>query len=109
MEQVQRRRGYYSLGALGYQACRLAYGRGEEWLSQLLIYLDKNRKLVEEFLAEELPQISAAPLEATYLQWLDFRNLGLEPGNFPKFPVEKAQFPLDGGQILAPEEKDSGV
>lgn len=97
MEQVQRRRGYYSLGALGYQACRLAYGRGEEWLSQLLIYLDKNRKLVEEFLAEELPQISAAPLEATYLQWLDFRNLGLEPGKLSEFLVEKAQFLLDWG------------
>ena len=52
---------------------------------------------MEEFLAEELPQISAAPLEATYLQWLDFRNLGLEPGKLSEFLVEKAQFLLDWG------------
>ena len=97
MEAVQKRRGYYSLNALGYQACRLAYNKGEQWLLELLAYLDKNRRLVEDFLKAELPQITVSRLEGTYLQWLDFRQLGLAPKELSKVLVEKAQWILDWG------------
>lgn len=97
MDSVQKRRGYYSLNALGYQACQLAYTKGEQWLEELLAYLDGNRRLVEDFLGAELPWIGITPLEATYLQWLDFRQAGLTPEELSRTLVEKAQWILDWG------------
>lgn len=72
-EKIAGARGYFSLNILGYKACELAYDRCEEWLAQLLVHLDGNRKLVEDFMAEKLPQIKVYPLQGTYLQWWDCR------------------------------------
>ena len=69
--------GYFSLNILGYKACELAYSRCEAWLDELLIHLDGNRQLVEDFMAEHLPMISVHRLQGTYLQWLDFRALSM--------------------------------
>ena len=44
-----------------------------------------------EFMAERLPEVGVIPLEATYLQWLDFRFLGMEPKEQEDFMAEKAQ------------------
>lgn len=97
MKAVQRRRGYYSLGALGYEACRLAYTEGESWLEELLVYLDGNRSLVEEFLKDRLPELQVSRLEATYLQWIDFRALRMEPRELSCFLIREAQWILDWG------------
>ena len=67
-----------SLNPFGYVACQAAYDQAEPWLEALLDYLDGNRRFVQEFIARELPQLYAAALEGTYLQWLDCRALGLE-------------------------------
>ena len=69
--------GYFSLNILGYKACELAYNHCENWLDELLIHLDGNRQLVEDFMAEHLPMISVHRLQGTYLQWLDFRALAM--------------------------------
>ncbi len=50
---------------------------GREWLSQLLGELDANRRLLGSLLAEHLPQVGYRMPEATYLAWLDCRDLGL--------------------------------
>jgi len=52
--------------------------RCAEWLTDTMAYLDKNRQLVNNFLASELPQIKHVMPEATYLSWMDFSSLGLD-------------------------------
>ncbi len=88
------------LNILGYEACRLAYDKAEPWLDALLNVLDGNRAYVESFLKRELPQIHAYPLEGTYLQWLDFRELQLTPKVLSKFLTQKAQLFMDDGFIF---------
>ncbi|HVU23623.1 MAG TPA: PatB family C-S lyase [Opitutus sp.] len=57
---------------LGFTACEAAYRHGEEWRRQLLDYLRGNRDLVADFVARELPGVVLeAPIEATYLAWLN--------------------------------------
>lgn len=64
---------------LGYEANRIAYEECEEWLEECILAIDKNRRTIEEFFQRELPQIKTIRLEGTYLLWMDFRGLGIEP------------------------------
>lgn len=64
---------------LGFTACEAAYRHGEPWRQELLATLRGNRDFLLEFLARELPQIRVeAPMEATYLAWLNVADLGWE-------------------------------
>jgi cystathionine beta-lyase len=63
---------------LGYAACEAAWRDGEPWRQALLAYLRGNRDFLAEFVARELPGVRIeAPLEATYLAWLNVSALGL--------------------------------
>ena len=63
---------------LGYTACAAAYRHGEPWRQALLARLRDNRRLLLDFVARELPGIGVdAPIEATYLAWLNVAALGL--------------------------------
>jgi cystathionine beta-lyase len=62
----------------GYVACEAAYGEGEPWRKALIAYLRDNRDLLVDFVERELPGVRIeAPIEATYLAWLNVADLGL--------------------------------
>ena len=63
---------------LGYTACEAAYRDCEPWRQELLRTLRGNRDLILDFVARELPGvIIEAPIEATYLAWLNVSALKL--------------------------------
>jgi cystathionine beta-lyase len=63
---------------LGYAACEAAYRDSEPWRLALLAALRGNRDFLLDFVARELPGIRVdAPIEATYLAWLNVEALGL--------------------------------
>jgi cystathionine beta-lyase len=63
---------------LGFVACEAAYRHGEPWRQELLGYLRTNRDYVMDFVSRQLPGIEIeAPIEATYLAWLNVEALGL--------------------------------
>jgi cystathionine beta-lyase len=65
--------------ALGYTACETAYREGESWRLEMLEILRKNRETLVTFIRDEIPKIHIeAPIEATYLAWLNIENLKLE-------------------------------
>ena len=100
MEKELRRNAFVGLGILGQTACQLAYERCDDWLNELLIHLDGNRRYVEHFLEEQIPQIKAYPLEGTYLMWLDFRGLGLSCEELENCMVREAYLFFDEGYIF---------
>lgn len=65
------------VGHLGVLATRAAYAHGEDWLDGLLTYLAENRGALETMLTERAPLVRYDPGGATYLAWLDCRELGL--------------------------------
>ena len=66
------------VNALGYAACEAAYSAGGPWREALISYLRSNRDLVAEFFLREIPEIIIeAPVEATYLAWLNVKELGI--------------------------------
>jgi cystathionine beta-lyase len=64
--------------ALGFAACEAAYRDSEPWRQALLAYLRDNRDYLMDFVARELPGVRIeAPIEATYLAWLNVSALKL--------------------------------
>lgn len=61
---------------LGYDACEAAYNKGEPWRQALLEHLRGNRAALYSFIEERLPELKIDPMEATYLAWVDVRELG---------------------------------
>lgn len=63
---------------LGYTACEAAYRDCEPWRQALLATLRAHRELIVTTLARDLRGIRLeAPIEATYLAWLDVSDLRL--------------------------------
>lgn len=62
---------------MGLVACEAALRHGAEWHTELLRILRRNRDRVVTALAAT-PGVAMAPVEATYLAWIDVRGLGLE-------------------------------
>lgn len=74
-----------------------AYNEGEEWLDQLLPYLEGNMKYIQEYCEKNIPEIKANLPECTYLVWLDCRGLGLPDDELNRFMIEKAGIGLNAG------------
>ncbi len=91
--------GASTLGVLAHTA---AYAEGEAWLGGVLAYLDRNRSLLGDLLADRLPQVRYSPPEGTYLAWLDCRELDLGT-SAGAFFLERAGVALiDGPECGAP-------
>ena len=83
---------------LGFTACEAAYRDSEPWRQGLLAYLRGNRDYLLEVIARELPGVRVeAPVEATYLLWLDVSALGLEQ---PTAHFEKHGVGLSDGAMF---------
>ena len=63
---------------LGFAACEAAYRDSEPWRQALLAYLRGNRDYLLEAIPRELPGVKIeAPVEATYLLWMNVSALGM--------------------------------
>ncbi|WP_167604691.1 MalY/PatB family protein [Maribellus sediminis] len=93
--------GHLGMGNIfGTIAMEAAYTHGDEWLEQLLDYLWKNYKTLEDFINKHLPKVKVMKPEATYLVWLDFSAYGMKNDELMKFTIEEAKLALnDGGRF----------
>ena len=83
-ERVMRLPHLHMGNIFGTVALEAAYTHGEEWLSQLLVYLQDNYKLLESFFTEKMPEVKVMRPEATYLIWIDFSAYGLSDDDLNK-------------------------
>ena len=63
------------LSTLGMLASKAAYAGGEEWLDQLVAYIDGNHEFAESFIRTNIPLIKYAKAQATYLAWIDISGV----------------------------------
>ena len=89
------------VNALGYTAALAAYEEGQEWLDQVLAYLEANREALARYVAEHLPGMRMIVPEGTYLAWLDCRGLGIQ-GNPGEFILREARVGLNEGVWFGP-------
>ncbi len=84
-------------GAVGFEAA-YKYPECEEYLDQLLDYLWNNYLFLDSYLRQNMPKIHCQKPDATYLLWLDCRELGLSEDELEKFFLEEAGIALDVGK-----------
>jgi cystathionine beta-lyase len=92
------------VGILGVIASAAALSAGGPWLGTVLRYLDKNRHLLADLLAEHLPDLAYAPPEGTYLAWLDARRVLDRCG-----VDEIGKLMLDRGRVAVSDGREFGM
>lgn len=85
-----------------YTATRVAYDECEDWLDQMIRYVQGNVNFVISYLSEFIPQIKVIKPEASFLVWLDCRSLQLPQHELVKLFVDKAHLALNDGSIFGP-------
>ena len=90
-------------GIFGLIAAEAAFKHGDDWLGQVLEYIEANVDYAVEFLTKHVPEIKPMRPEATYLIWLDCRGLGLEQEELRRFFIEEARVGLNDGATFGPE------
>lgn len=83
--------------AFSLTAMEAAFNEGEEWLDQLLEYIDGNFNFIRDYCAAHIPQIKPNLPDATYLVWLDCRELSMSNEELRRFMIEKAGLGLNEG------------
>jgi len=81
----------------GLVAMEAAYRYGDEWLEQLLDYLQGNLEITKAYFKERIPKIKVIKPQGTYLLWLDCRGLGRDDKELQKFMREEARVGFDDG------------
>ena len=87
----------------GVIATIAAYNEGEEWLTQLIAYLEENDRTFHAFCAEHLPQFPLTRLEGTYLEWMDCTTLHTSSESLEHVLVEQARLWLNAGTMYGVE------
>jgi cystathionine beta-lyase len=104
-DETLRKRFFGWLDALGvaggnifaFIAAEAAFSQGEEWLNQMLYYLNENVKTLEQFLTELMPKVKVVLPEASYLAWLDFSDYGLTYEQLKDRLLNEAKVALNDG------------
>jgi cystathionine beta-lyase len=85
---------------LSMAAFEAAYREGDHWLDALMHYLEATRDFAAKFIAQEIPQIKLIKPEATYLLWLDCRELGMNDAQLRDFFVRSCKVGMNPGTVF---------
>lgn len=84
----------------GFTALETAYREGDEWLEQVLDYLQGNLDFLIKYFTDKIPEIKVIEPQGTYLIWLDCRDLGMGKTALSSFMRDKARVGLEDGFIF---------
>lgn len=97
--QITRHTDYLNSPTLpGLYATMVGYGECDDYADQLSAYIQGNRALIAQWLKENEPKIQMVDAEATYLAWLDVRDLG-----YSSAALQDALVHIGGVGIMAGE------
>lgn len=84
-------------------AVAAAYSNGTEWLDQMLGYVQSNIDYTDDFCKQYMPKIKVVRPQASYLVFLDCRELGLSQEALVSLFVEGAHLALNDGAMFGKE------
>lgn len=84
-------------------AVAVAYNEGDEWLAQMLSYVEGNIAFLDKYLKENMPKISFIRPQASYLVFLDARELGMPQERLVEFFLKEAKVAMNDGTMFGQE------
>ncbi|NJL73186.1 MAG: aminotransferase class I/II-fold pyridoxal phosphate-dependent enzyme [Candidatus Competibacteraceae bacterium] len=94
--------GLYNANTFAIRGLEAAYACGDEWLEQLLPYLEENARTTISYLEKETPEIRVTRPEGTFLLWLDFGSLGHSQEELKTRLHERGRIALNDGNAFRP-------
>jgi len=91
---VNKEKDLHFLACVGAAA---AYSHGTEWLDQMLAYVKDNIAYLDSYLKERIPSIKAIIPQASYLVFLDCRDLKLSQNELCRLFEDDAHLALNSG------------
>jgi cysteine-S-conjugate beta-lyase len=86
----------------GTVASIAAYSEGDEWLDEMMQYINENVKMVSNYCRELIPEIIPVIPEATYMIWLDCRRFEMQGKELQEFFVQQAGVGMNEGSSFGP-------
>lgn len=83
-----------------------AYTQCEDYLDQLVVYLEKNVDFLRSYLREKMPKIKLVEPEATYLMWLDCTELGIAGDELANFIIQDSKVAVSRGDGFGQEGRN---
>ncbi|MHA1355249.1 MAG: MalY/PatB family protein, partial [Candidatus Heimdallarchaeota archaeon] len=87
-------------GIIGIEATKAVYNDCEDWLDDLLVYMKANFDYMKEYFESQFKEVKVFDLEGTYLPWVDFRALGIDPKKLDEIIKNDAKVLLDDGKMF---------
>lgn len=84
----------------GVIAFQTAYNKGDEWVDELIKYLEGNRDYLVEFMEKRIPKLKTIKTEGTYLAWIDCSGLKMSKEELRDFMINRAKLGLDDGYMF---------
>lgn len=89
----------------GIEALKASYYHCDDWLSQLMIYLEESLNYVIDFIENYIPKMKVIKPQGTFIIWLDCSNLNMNEKEIKEFFIRKCRLGLDEGSIFGQEGK----
>ncbi|WP_426448200.1 MalY/PatB family protein [Paenibacillus sp. S-38] len=84
-------------------AVEAAYNEGEQWLDEMLAYVEGNLEYAIGYLAEHLPEVNPLRPDGTYLLWVDCRGLDLDIKGLKDLMFNRAKVAFSEGSVFGTE------
>ncbi|MGX1902635.1 cystathionine beta-lyase [Thermolongibacillus altinsuensis] len=96
-DSVQQRQGFFTLNTFAVVGTEAAYRHGNQWLNDLLKYLAENVEFTCSFIEKHLPKLKVIKPEATYLVWIDCRELQKSDQELKQLLLQKGKIAVEPG------------
>nr|WP_288306995.1 MalY/PatB family protein [uncultured Romboutsia sp.] len=83
--------------AFSLVATEAAYNYGEDWLYELIKYIEDNVDFAIDYIKNHMPQLKVKKPEGTYLLWVDFSNLNVGKKDLKNALINKGRIALSDG------------
>ena len=83
--------------AFSLVATEAAYNYGEDWLYELIKYIEDNIDFAIDYIKNHMPQLKVKKPEGTYLLWVDFSNLNVDKKDLKNALINKGRIALSDG------------
>lgn len=85
------------------EAVAAAYNHGEEWLNQMLAYVEGNIDFMHDFIKKNMPKLDIIRPQASYLVFIDARGLQMPQEELVDFFAKKAKVGMNDGAMFGQE------
>lgn len=105
MVQTRQKDFVNSANIMGMIALMSSYEKAHDYIDELILYIEGNMKLIEDFMKTEFPDVKFHCPQATYLAWIDMRSVPFTSNQIQKALVDVGGVGIMNGEVYGENGK----